>query len=155
MTLNQLFSAVIQNTKGGTEEFLCRILIRALKDAMQRRSSEEINWETNLSECTHFQEFWLFVIDVFLQRACELASVENDPVYGQATKIARILQALLEIETGESFPEARIIPYHQMMAEAGLVKLTPGPDGQTMVSLSEKGKRVAEEVGEEIRRAQE
>lgn len=45
--------------------------------------------------------------------------------------------------------------YTEMMAEAGLVNLTRGPGGQTMVSLSEKGESVAREVKQEIERAQD
>jgi len=149
MTFNQLFAEMIRQTRGGTEDFLCRMLIRDLKEAMQRQCSEEINWDTDLSECIYLQEFWSFAGNVFLQRATSLASAENDSVYEQATKVAEILRVILARETGVSFPNARIILYHQMMAEAGLVALTRGPDGQTKV----EGEQVAAEVAEEIKRA--
>lgn len=38
------------------------------------------------------------------------------------------------------------------MVEAGLVKLSPGPDDQQMVSLTEEGEKVALETEQEIAR---
>ena len=123
MTLNQLFAEMIQQTKGSEEDFLCRILIKALKEEMQhnwqQNTREKINLEIDLSDCVGCQEFWRFVKDVFMRRACKLASIENDPVYGEATKVAEIFRMIFARETGQSFSEVRIMSPSEMIAEAG------------------------------------
>ena len=155
MTFNQIFLETILQTKDTSDGFLCHLLIEALRKETQRRTDKKVNWDAeiilrNERKDKGFKYFWFFVRDVFIQYASALASTENDLVYKQATKIAEILREIIVRETLASLPELRIMPCHLLMAEAGLVNFTSGPDGQTMVTLSEEGEKVAEEVETEF-----
>lgn len=133
------------------ECFLQEELPRELK----RRAAPD--WDGRTVNAGDFDTIYPMAVGILHDAATATASENLPDIYEEASAVSKVLceylNELFQCSGDDGFDFIPIRSYSQMMAEAGLVNLTPGPDGQTMVSLSEKGEQVAREVEQKIEEA--
>ena len=102
-----------------------------------------------------FDVIYPMAANILFNSASENYSESNPDSYKEADAVSRIfcdmINELFQCSGDDGFDLLPIKSYVEMMADRGLVKLTPAPDGRTMVTLSEEGERLARKVEEEIR----
>ena len=133
--------------------FFGSFLQRALPEELRRAAVAD--WDGHTVSAGDFDVLYPLAVRILHDAATRNASEVHPDTYKEANAVSSAfceeLNELFQCSGEEVFGFIPIKSYSQMMAEAGLVDLSHGPDGQTMVSLSDEGKRVAREVEDEIR----
>lgn len=154
MTYKELFETVKQKLTDSNQ----LLFVFAARDLITKINSIPSN-------PTSWQEFDIdgygavMLYSVFIRtlkdRAGQLASIEDDPVWQQATDVVAVLrETLIEIEVDGDIVlyEEEILSPSREMEAAGLLAITKGEDGRQYVELTPAGEAVAESVRQEIDR---
>ncbi len=117
------------------------------------------DWDDRAVNAGDFDDIYPFAAVLLHNAASRNYSECHPDIFEEASAVSRAfcdeLNELFQCSGDDGFDFIPLKSYTDMMAEAGLVKLTEGPDGQTMVSLSEKGEEAAREVEQEIKETRE
>lgn len=92
-------------------------------------------------------------IYVMNNKAVELESVTDDPIWDDANEVLEIVRQTLE-ETHDdhdlTLDKKTLLPTYRQAEQAGLVTVMEGPDGQRYIDLTSLCKQLAEDALEEI-----
>jgi hypothetical protein len=103
-----------------------------------------------------FDEIYPMAVRILHDAATAEASEPHSNVYEVASAISAAfceeLDEVFQCSGDHVFDFIPIKSYSAMMAVAGLVTLSSGPAGQTLVSISEKGRALASQLAEEMKR---
>lgn len=149
--MRQLRQRIEKNDNPYAITFFEFFLERQLPEEVRRRVAHDWDGQVNAGD---FDVIYPMAASILHDAATREASETHSETYIAATAVSLTICAelneLFQCSGEEAFDPLPIRSYSEIMAEAGLVDLALGSDGQTMVSLSEKGQRVAHEVEEEI-----
>lgn len=117
------------------------------------------DWDGQTVNAGDFDGLYPVAADILHGAATRDASEAHPDIYKEASAVSQAfcdeLNELFQCSGDEVFDFIPIKSYTEMMVESGLAKTTFGPDGQTMVALSEKGEEVAREVERELKKTWE
>ncbi|MEK7562438.1 MAG: hypothetical protein AAB509_02045 [Patescibacteria group bacterium] len=134
------------------ECFLQEELPRELK-----RQAAVPDWDGRTVNAGDFDAIYPMAANILHDAASRSHSECHPDIFTEASVVSSAfrdeLNELFQCSGNDVFDLIPIKSYTEMAVEAGLVKLTLGPDGQMMVSLSKEGERVAREVEQEIKEA--
>jgi len=131
------------------ECFLQEELLRELK----RQAASD--WDGRTVNAGDFDAIYPMAVEILHDAASRNYSECHPDIFEEASAVSSAffdeINELFQCSGNEVFELIPIKSYTEMMAEAELVKLTPGPDGQMIVSPSEEAERVLREIREEFK----
>lgn len=155
--LKQLRARLERSDNPGALIFFECFLERQLPKELKRRSATD--WDGHTVNAGDFDVVYPMAANILHSAATGVASENITNVYHEASAVSKAMcdeiNEIFECSGAEMFDFLQIKSYTDMMVEAGLVKTASGLDGQRIVSLTEKGERVALEVERELDRVQE
>lgn len=123
---------------------------------LKRRANPD--WDGRTVNAGDFDVIYPMAAEILLDAASRNHSECHPDIHEEASAVSRAfcdyLNELFQCSDNDGFDFIPIRSYTEMMVEEGLVTLTPGPDGQEMVQLSELGEQVANQMQEQIEQAQ-
>jgi len=120
---------------------------------LNRRALPE--WDRETLCAGDFDALYPIATEILRAAATREASEAHPDIYNEASIVSKAfcdeLNELFQCSGEEVFDFIPIKPYTQMLVDAGLANVMPGPDGKPMVSLTEQGKAAAAEVDQAIK----
>lgn len=146
--MEQLHQRIQKGGNTAALDFFEFFLKKQLSEELRRQAASD--WDGKTVNAGDFDAVYPMAVQILHDAATRNASEALPDIYKEASAVSSAfceeLNEIFQCSGSEVFDLIPIKSYTEMMAEAGLVKLTSDPDGQTMVSLSEKGEKVAREV---------
>jgi len=136
-TYRQLFEMVAKKLNDSQKLFLDF----AVQDVIKYIESfgNPANWQDYEVEGDMAVVLYSVFIYVMSNKAVELESVTDDPVWDDANAVLEIVRLTLEETHNDhdlTLDKKTLLPPYRQAEQAGLVKLIEGPDGQCYVDLT-------------------
>ncbi len=146
--MKQLHQRIQRGGKADALAFFECFLQRQLPEKLKQVATAD--WDGQTVNAGDFDVLYSMAAEILHDAATRMESEVHPTTYEEASAVSSAfcdeLNETFQCSGDDAFDPIPIKSYVQMMADAGLVNLAPGPDGQTMVSLSEEGKRIAREA---------
>jgi hypothetical protein len=151
-TYKQLFEMLAKKFEEDSKKLLFQFVLREVI-AYIEKFNQPPNWQNfDIDGGAAINLYGVFIC-VLHNKAVELESIEDDPVWQDANEILEIIRATLE-ETHDdgdlTLNKKTLLPPHEEMVQAGLIEIVEGDDGQRYVKPTPLCEQVADEVQTKI-----
>lgn len=115
------------------------------------------SWDGRTVNAGDFDEIYPIAARMLRDAASRNFSEAHPQIYEEAHEVSIAfcdeLNELFQCSGKEKFDLIPIKSFAQSMAEAGLVKIDQGPDGQGNVTLTDRGEKLAEEFEQDLKKS--
>lgn len=153
----QLFEILAEKFKEGSKGFLFQSILQEVIVYVEKYNNPP-NWQDfQIGGEEAIQIYGLFMY-ILGNKAVEMESIEDDPVWEDANEILEAIRTTLE-ETHDDgdleLHKETLLPPYKQMEQAGLVEVVEGADGQKYVNPTQLCEEIADEVQTEINKAKQ
>lgn len=143
MTFEELFNEI---EKTSESPIIASIFLDDLKRAIAR--SNRPGWQYAEVNPSHLQGLKDLVEFEFMITCAMLKSIDDDPIYAEATEIADVFCKIVNERFNARFVSPRIVSLSELAAQKGIVEIFTGEDGQKCVRLTPEGEVMAKDLDE-------
>ena len=134
--MKQLRQRLKKTADADALQFFDLFLEKSLSEELKHQAVAD--WNGRTVNAGDFDEIYPMAVEILHNAATRNASEAHPGIYEEASAVSlafyRELNEFFQCSESDEFEFIPVKSYSQMMAEAGLVKLTKGPNGETMVS---------------------
>lgn len=152
MTFEVFFQKVSQKAE---EKGVLTISIPLLNDLVREITRQNsTGWSQNELKSEDAEGLKELMEEVFMFSCCRLESIDDDPVWKEASRIAVVFCQTLNEVLGTNLALCKILSPCEIAAQAGILEIYKGEDERKCVRLTPKGEKLAKETEKELKPAE-